>query len=98
MATSACPSARLRAWTSTNGSNRDRARRSRLSVYLDERNRLLLTRRIYPGAYPLVVLVTLGLTLQYLRHGAVTNFRHALSGWFAALRGETGVPTWLENT
>lgn len=88
----------LHAHGSTIGSNRDRARRSRLSVYLDERNRLLLTRRIYPGAYPLVVLVTLGLTLQYLRHGAVTNFRHALSGWFAALRGETGVPTWLENT
>lgn len=76
----------------TIGSNADRKARSGLSVYLDERNKLLLTRRCYPALYPLVLLTTLLLTLQYLWAGAVNNFFVALFGWFAGLRGEKGVP------
>lgn len=78
----------------TIGSHRDRRQRSRLSVYLDERNKLLLTRHLFPAIYPLVLGTTLLLTLQYLRHGAVANFGHALSGWWAGVTGETGQPRW----
>ncbi len=37
---------------STIRSNKDRKKRSRLSVYLDERNKLLFTRRFFPRIYP----------------------------------------------
>jgi N-acetylglucosaminyl-diphospho-decaprenol L-rhamnosyltransferase len=76
----------------TIGSNANRKVRSSLSVYLDERNKLRLTRRCYTMLYPLVLLTTLLLTLQYLQVGAISNFFVALSGWLAGLRGEKGVP------
>ena len=47
---------------STIGSNSNRKLRSRLSVYLDERNKLLLTRRYIPKLFPLVVVTTFLLT------------------------------------
>lgn len=76
----------------TIGSNRNRRARSPLSVYLDERNRHLFTRRFYPARYPLVFLTTLLFTLQYVRAGAFRNFGVALEGWFAGVRGEEGLP------
>ncbi len=76
----------------TVGSNANRKNRSALSVYLDERNKLRLTRRFYPAYYPFTLMVSLLLTLQYLRAGAINNFFVALSGWFAGLRGEEGLP------
>jgi N-acetylglucosaminyl-diphospho-decaprenol L-rhamnosyltransferase len=82
---------------STIGSNSNRRKRSRLAVYLDERNRLLLTRNIYPQGFPVTALVTFALLSQYLVDGAAENFRHALSGWWAGMRGETGPPTWFER-
>jgi N-acetylglucosaminyl-diphospho-decaprenol L-rhamnosyltransferase len=83
------------AYGTTIGSNVDRKRRSMLSVYLDERNKLLLTRRFFPAFYPLVALITLLLTLQYLGSGAISNFVVALNGWLAGLRGEEGAPNQL---
>lgn len=74
------------------GSNTSRRSRSALSVYLDERNKLLFTRRFYATIYPAVALSTLVLTLQYVKAGAFANFRMALLGWLAGLRGETGIP------
>ncbi|MDR3515068.1 MAG: glycosyltransferase [Azospirillaceae bacterium] len=74
------------------GSNANRRLRSSLSVYLDERNKLLFTRRFFPRRYPLVVLVTLLLTVQYLKAGAFANFGVALAGWLAAIRNEEGLP------
>jgi hypothetical protein len=55
----------------------------------------LLVRRFYPAHYPLVIVTTLLLTLQYLESGAVKNFFVALSGWCAGLRGEEGLPRWF---
>ncbi|KAF0112947.1 MAG: family 2 glycosyl transferase [Rhodospirillaceae bacterium] len=81
----------------TMGSNRDRRHRSRLSVYLDERNKLLLTRRFWPALYPLVVVVTLLLTMQYAKAGAWANFRTALAGWYAGIGGQRGKPPWMTN-
>ena len=72
--------------------------RSNLSVYLAERNGLLLTRRFYPKRYPLVVLMTLLFTARYLRAGAFKNFLVALMGWRAGVRGEVGPPSqWMRS-
>ncbi len=85
----------LHAHGSTIGSSHSRQDRSALSVYLEERNKLLFTRRFYPVLYPLVVVSTLLLTGQYLAEGAHANFRVALAGWRAGIRGETGMPGWF---
>ncbi|GJD80768.1 glycosyltransferase family 2 protein [Methylobacterium gregans] len=77
------------------GSSVDRRARTPLSVFLDERNRLILTRRFYPLAFPVAAVMALLFTTQYLRAGAVRNFRVALAGWWAGLRGETGFPQHL---
>ena len=71
--------------------------RSTLSIYLSERNSLLLTRRRFPWLYPLVVLVTLGLTADYLLRGDRRTFRDACRGWWAGVRGETGRPAGLDR-
>jgi GT2 family glycosyltransferase len=80
---------------STMGSSSDKKRRSSLSVYLSARNSLVFTRRFFPRIYPLVVVTSLVLTLQYLQAAAFKNLCVALAGWWAALRGETGLPRWL---
>ena len=77
---------------STIGSSVSRATRSALSVYLDERNRLLFTRRFAAGIFPIVAVITLLLTGQYARARAWRNFGIALAGWWAGLRGEKGFP------
>jgi len=82
----------IHAHGSTIGSSVSRATRSALSVYLDERNKLLFTRRFDGAILPVVALFTLALTAQYVRAGAWKNFRIALAGWWAGLRGEAGFP------
>ena len=66
--------------------------RSSLSVYLAQRNALLLARRRFAPLYPLVVLVMLALTPDYLLRGGRRSFAAACRGWWAGLRGETGRP------
>jgi GT2 family glycosyltransferase len=82
----------------TIGSSADLKDRSSISVYLSERNKLLFTRRFYPVLYPLVVVTTLLLTLQYLKSAAVNNFFVALSGWLAGVRGEDGPPQGFDRS
>ena len=79
----------------TLGSNVTRRHRSRLSVYLDERNKHLVSRRFFPQLYPLIAVTTLVFTAQYIRAAAWRNFMVALLGWWAGLRGEVGKPKWL---
>jgi GT2 family glycosyltransferase len=67
--------------------------RSALSVYLDERNKILVTRRHFPFRLPVAgAAALLLLALRYLRKGAFRQFAHALSGWFAGLLGRRGIP------
>jgi len=80
---------------STIGSSVSRKTRSALSVYLDERNKLLFTRRFNPAILPLVAIFTLLLTAQYAKAGAWKNWRIALAGWLAGLRDERGFPPRL---
>ena len=81
----------------TIGSASKRRLRSELAVYLDFRNRLLFVRRQYPGWYPWTVLMALARTSEFLAVGATKNFRAALAGWSAGVRGETGRPDRLLN-
>ncbi|HLZ83801.1 MAG TPA: glycosyltransferase family 2 protein [Caulobacteraceae bacterium] len=74
------------------GSAPARAARSRLSVYLDFRNRLIFVRHHYSGWFLWTVAVSLLRAFEYLLVGAVGNFRIALRGTLAGLRGETGRP------
>lgn len=82
---------------STIGSNRAKARRSSVSVYLAERNKLILSRRFFPARYPLIVIVTFLLNFQYAVSGGWRNTAMAVRGWFAGLRGEVGLPPWLAD-
>jgi N-acetylglucosaminyl-diphospho-decaprenol L-rhamnosyltransferase len=71
--------------------------RSRLSVYLDERNKILITKDHFPFRLPIAgAAALLLLALRYLRKGALRQFAYALSGWCAGLLGRRGIPR-LEN-
>jgi N-acetylglucosaminyl-diphospho-decaprenol L-rhamnosyltransferase len=69
---------------------------SRLAIYLGERNKMLLTRDVYPARLPLAGIVSLALLLaRFGRRGAWSRLGHALSGWFDGLMGRRGAPQWL---
>jgi GT2 family glycosyltransferase len=76
----------------TTGAVRGRKGRSQLSVYLTHRNKIRFVRRRFPGWLPWTVLVSFPLTAEYLVARSPANFRAALSGLFAGLRGEVGPP------
>ena len=81
---------------STTGSVAEVAGRSRTSVYLDERNKLLVTRDRFPGV--LAVAAPGSLALIFLRFGRRLAWRQlgwALQGWAAGLANRRGSPTWV---
>lgn len=80
---------------STLGSAREPAERSKLSVYLDFRNRLLFVRKHFPGWYLWTIMLCTARTGEFLLGGALGNFRAALGGIWAGLKGETGRPNSL---
>jgi GT2 family glycosyltransferase len=78
------------------GSRPDLTQRSRLSVYLDERNKILVTRDRFPGRIVLAAPSALLLIfLRFARRGAWRQTGYAVQGWFAGLRNERGVPAGL---
>ena len=82
----------------TIGSGRDRSSRSKLSVYLDFRNRLIFVRKHYPAWYAWTILVCAARAAEFLAVGKGEVFRAALSGLWAGIRGETGRPDRLFTT
>lgn len=80
---------------STIGSSLTTRHRSFLSVFLDERNKHLIARRLHPALYPLIAFNTLALTGQYLLKRSPQNFAAALAGWWAGLLGQRGRPAWV---
>jgi len=76
----------------TTGASGTLAERSALFVYLEHRNKHLLTRRHFPLAWPLIALITLALTGEYLVKGAPRNFLVALGGWWHGVLGRSGRP------
>jgi GT2 family glycosyltransferase len=70
--------------------------RSRLSVYLVERNRLLLTRDLFPAALATAIPFALvHLLLRYAKARAWAQVGYAFSGWLAGCRDERGPPPFL---
>lgn len=81
----------------TTGNSSDLAKRTQLPIYLSERNRILLTRDCFPARLPVVAATAFAtLFAKYPRRGAWRQLGYGLAGWWAALRGERGVPAWLE--
>lgn len=83
----------------TTGSVADFRARSRTSVFLDERNKILITRDLQSARLPVTALATLALLLlRYARRGAWRQTGYALAGWYAGLRNRRGKPLWLIET
>jgi N-acetylglucosaminyl-diphospho-decaprenol L-rhamnosyltransferase len=78
---------------STIGSARRRRDRSRLSVYLDLRNRLILAREQHWPWLPWTLVMALAEIGVIACAGPWTNAAAALHGFFAGLVGETGRPS-----
>lgn len=80
----------------TTGSVSDWKQRPRAPVYLDERNKLLLTRDLFPARLPVAALATLViLCLRFGKRRAWRQLGYALGGWAAGLRNERGAPAWF---
>jgi GT2 family glycosyltransferase len=81
---------------STSGSSTTKAHRSRFNVYMTERNRVLLARKRGGWRRPLLIAIALLETVEHLvRVGSLGHFRTALEGWWAGVRGETGMPSFM---
>jgi len=81
--------------TSTGGAVSPRER-SRLSVYLNERNRILLTWDCFPWVTPIAAVFAFALfVLRYGKDGAWRQLGYAASGWWAGVLGERGPPSRL---
>ena len=91
------PDARVvHACGTTTGSSGPVAGRSRLAIYLDERNKLNLVRDLHAARLPAATAAALFLlTLRFARRGAWRAWGHALAGWRAGIGGERGKPDWL---
>lgn len=80
----------------TTGSGENVRQRSRMAVYLDERNKLLVTRDCFPNYLPVAALSALTLMiLRFGRKGAWRQLAYGLDGWRAGLRNERGAPSWI---
>lgn len=85
----------MHAHGTTTGANEPMRARRRLPIYLDTRNRILLTRDLFPGRLAIAApAALLQLALRFGRHRAWTQLRYAVSGWAAGLRNERGPPRW----
>lgn len=86
----------LHAHGATTGAAREHRSRPRTPIYLDERNKMLLTQDRFPQR--LVVAAPAALALIFLRYaarGAWRQFGYGVSGWWAGLLGERGPPVWI---
>jgi N-acetylglucosaminyl-diphospho-decaprenol L-rhamnosyltransferase len=80
----------------TTGNPPDIRQRGRTPVYLNERNKILMTRDLYPARLPVVVAAAfLVIFVRFGRRRAWRQLGYALAGWAAGLRGERGPPSWI---
>ena len=80
----------------TIGSARDRAQRSRLSVYLESRNHLHFVRMHWSAYLPLALIFGSLHAIMYLVVGSPENAKAAVQGMLAGVKGETGPPAFHE--
>jgi N-acetylglucosaminyl-diphospho-decaprenol L-rhamnosyltransferase len=82
----------------TTGNDPDIRKRRRLPTYLGERNKILLTRDCFPGRMPIVAFTSLGMIFaKYGRRRAWRQVGYAMSGWWAGLQNQRGVPSWVSS-
>lgn len=82
----------------TTGNSTDVRQRSKTSVYLNERNRILLTRDLYPGRVAVTAVLALGLaTLRFCKHRALRQLLYAIEGWAAGVLNRRGPPVWVKT-
>jgi N-acetylglucosaminyl-diphospho-decaprenol L-rhamnosyltransferase len=80
---------------STTGSVVDHRKRPRMPVYLDNRNKILVTRDHFPMALLVASLAACAfLFLRCARRGAWRQLLFGIQGWMAGLGNERGVPSW----
>ncbi|MGZ3272300.1 MAG: glycosyltransferase family 2 protein [Caulobacteraceae bacterium] len=80
------------------GATVDLRARSKLSVYLNERNRILLSRDCYPALAPLTVLTVLAtLVVRFGKRRAWRQLGYAVQGWWAGVGDHRGIPAWMQG-
>lgn len=80
----------------TTGSYDHITKRPRTPVYLNERNKILTTRDLFPSRLPVAALAALLLIfLRFGRRGAWRQVGYALQGWAAGIADRRGVPNWI---
>lgn len=78
---------------STTGSGAALACRPRLQVFLDERNKILVTYDRYPWRIPIAASAALLMIfLRFAARGAFRQTGFAVEGWWAGLIGRRGIP------
>ena len=78
---------------SATGAVADWRARPRLPVFLDERNRMLLTRDRFPGLLPVAATAALArILLGGLRRRAWRQIGYGVDGWWTGLMGRRGPP------
>ena len=72
---------------------------SRITVYLDARNRILLARKLYGFMWPMFAAIGLVYVLErLLRSMSARQFCFALDGWWAGVQDERGAPRFLQQS
>ncbi len=70
--------------------------RSRISVYLVERNRLLVNRDLFPHLFAIsAAFAMFHVVFRYGKTGALAQIAYALAGWWGGVRNERGRPAWF---
>jgi len=81
----------------TTGSNTAIRARPRTPIYLDERNKMLVTRDCFPGRLPVAAPAAFVLVfLRFARKGAWRQLGYGLAGWAAGVLNRRGVPAWID--
>ncbi len=82
----------------TTGSSEDIRVRPRLPIFLDERNKMLITHDRFRRRLPLAAIAAfLLIWLRFARRGAWRQTGHAIQGWWDGLANRRGKPAWLAN-
>lgn len=83
----------------TTGAHDAMRERPKMPIYLDERNKMLVTRDCFPARLPVAAAAALVLAfLRFARKGAWRQLGYALDGWRAGLMNRRGPPSWIATT
>jgi hypothetical protein len=75
----------------TTGNSAAISEKTRAPVFLNERNKILLTRDLYPGRLPIVALATLAVSAaRFGKRRAWRQLSYAVAGWGAGVGNERG--------